>query len=217
MASVPNGAAAFKALMGDLGKQFKVVNGMGAKQTVDKTAEFAQALKDLVKRRVLVGIPAANAKRDGSATGVDDGGMNNPSRLYIHEFGDASAHIPARPTVFPGIRDAQGRITKYFMAAGKAALKGDQNGAVQALHSAGATARDAIKLRINSDTPPPLSANYTKRLAAAAVAKVESKYKTKKISQARADKIFKAAGQHFPTLLRTKQMRNAITYVVETK
>jgi hypothetical protein len=146
--------AALAALMSGLGKTFKVVGGTGMTMT-EKIRHSDEAVEeymhDLVSRTVLVGIPASEDDRD------DGSEVGNAARLYVHEYGAPEVGIPARPTLMPGIDDVQDDIVKFFKAAASAALAGDHTKVDQMMHSAGIAARDAVKARISSNTPPPLA------------------------------------------------------------
>lgn len=178
--------AALRTLMGSLGGAFKVIAGTGASQTKDRSQVILQALDELVKREVLVGIPADKAAR------TTDEGLNNAGRLYVSEFGAPEANIPARPTVMPGVEKAQDTISKYFKAAAKRALEGDTAGVDTNLNSAGIAAADAIKEKINSNTPPALAERTLDDRRARGVTRTN-------------------------TLVDEAEMRNAVTYIVRDK
>ncbi len=143
--------SALRALVSGLSSAFKVVGGNGASQTQDRSQVVLQALEGLVKREVLVGIPADKADRD------DGDPANNALRLYIAEFGAPEANIPERPTVMPGIEAAREEINKRMAAVARAAIAGKSEAVEQGLHAAGIVAADSIKEKINSNTPPPLA------------------------------------------------------------
>jgi hypothetical protein len=180
-----DGAAALRSLMTGLGKSFSAVGKNGVSMT-SSGLDIEGALTALVKKQVLVGIPATNAPRE------DGDPINNAARLYIHEHGAPEANIPARPTLMPGIADVQDAINKYLQAAARAALSGDASKIDVALHSAGTVARDSVKTRIGSNTPPPLAE------------------RTLQDRRARG----KASEN---TLVDSGEMRNAVTYVISEK
>lgn len=142
---------AMRGLVAGLRNAFKTVSGSGASQTKDRSQIVIQALHDLVKKEVLVGIPSDHAARD------DGDVMNNAARLYVHEFGEPAANIPERPTVMPGIAKAQKDINDQMKVAARDAMKGNLQGVDVALNSAGIIAADSIKDMINSNVPPPLA------------------------------------------------------------
>ena len=188
MAGITN-EGAMRALLAGIGKQFKKVGGKGVTITKDRTAEIMSSLDVLVRHRVLVGIPADKADRKDA-----DDEVNNAARLYIHEHGapEARPQIPARPTVGPGIAAAQPRINAGFKRAAAAAMSGNPQGIQVALHEVGTVARDSIKNKISSNTPPPLSERTLQERRAVGNASTK-------------------------TLEATGEMRNAVNYVVERK
>lgn len=118
-----------------------------------------------------------------------DGDITNAELAYIHDNGAPEAGIPARPFMAPGIKASEEKWEGYLKAAGQAALDGKENAVEKNLQAAGITAATAIKSKINAGVPPPLS----KRTLAAR----------------------KRAGyQGTKPLIRTGQLRNAITYVL---
>ena len=180
-----DGEAALKSLMAGLGKSFSAVGKDGVSMK-DSAQGIEFALEEIVKREVLVGIPAANADREDGAP------MNNAARLYIHENGSPAANIPARPTVMPGIAAVQDKISDYLRGAALAALSGDTGKIDVSLHNAGTVARDSIKSKINSNTPPPLAQRT-----------IEDRQKRGK--------------QSTKTLVDEGEMRNAVNYVIARK
>lgn len=152
-------------------------------------AGVQQALAVLTERRVLVGVPAATAPRQG-----DDGRqgpINNAALGYIQEFGSPEANIPARPFLVPGVRNATGPITDRLKIAAQAALRGaDASALDRQLHAIGITARDAVQQEITDGQFVPL--------APSTIANRRRRGRT-------GDK----------PLIDTGQLRQAITYVVE--
>lgn len=118
--------------------------------TVDKLAAVGAAVTELAKTRVLVGIPSEKSPR------ADDE-INSAALLYIHEHGAPEAGIPARPTLYPGLKDARDKTNALLGQAGTLALSGDAAASGKAFAAAGMVGRDAVKNRIGSNTPPPLA------------------------------------------------------------
>ena len=154
------------------------------------TTDFTKNLKSIVKKfrrdAVLVGIPEAEASREGE----DDQPINNAALLAIHNFGSPAANIPSRPVMDIGLENAQPEIIKLFRSATIRALTGD----VQALDTAyirvGIVASNSIKKAINSQ-------EGIKPIADSTLAAREAR-----------------GFQGEKALIVTAQMRNAITYVV---
>ena len=160
----------------------------------DNSAAIAQALRDLSRRRVLVGVPAANNQRD-------DGGIGNAALAYIHNFGAPEANIPARPFMEPGIAAAQPAITTAFDYAIRAALKGDSTKVNANLVIAGTKAVSAIHQVIQAGIPPPL------KPATVAARRRRSKGSTYRRKAS-------VASDTTP-LIDTGELLKSITYVVE--
>lgn len=118
--------------------------------------------------------------------------LNNAARAYILNYGAPEAHIPARPFMEPGIKAAKDKINLYFRGVATSALAGNQSGVDKNLNGAGDVARDSIKTVIASNVPPPLAARTI------------------------ADRKEKGR-QSEKTLVETGEMRNAISYVVESR
>jgi len=187
---MPNYDQAFKQLVAGVGTLTErgrmMANGCGVSISPSALPAIDAYMARLTKNDVLVGIPASNAARK------DGDPMNNPTRLYIHENGSPAANIPARPTMAPGIRDVQDKLNDEFAAAARYVGNGSQANIDRRLRRAGTIARDSIKNRINSNTPPPLAE------------------RTLQDRRARGK-------QSTATLVDEGEMRNAVTYVIRAK
>lgn len=161
----------------------------------DNSAAISAALRDLSRRRVLVGVPAANNAR------TDGGSISNSALAWIHSFGAPEANVPARPFMEPGIRAAQPAINTALQYAAKAALAGDMMKVDANLDIAGIKAVNSIKQVIQAGIPPPL-----------AQATVTARRRRSKGSTYRRKAT--AASDTTP-LIDTAQMIGAITHVVE--
>jgi hypothetical protein len=181
-------AAALQQLMAGVAKQFTAPGKNGVHMSGPGEDGLLKLLDNLVNSRVLVGIPEDKSDRKDGAE------VNNAARLYIHEHGEMTAGIPARPTVMPGIADAQRKIAQVMRNIAKKGLSvGASASDYRAgLETVGQIGRDAIKKRINSNTPPPLAART-----------LQDRRKRGKMST--------------KTLVDEGEMRNAITYVVEKR
>lgn len=99
-----------------------------------------QAVRTLVERDVLVGVPQ-------DTTGRSDGdGINNATLAYIHDSGSPGSNIPARPFMDPGIRHAQPQIVAALRRAATLTLEGKDGtpGLMQAGDVAAVGIRKAI-------------------------------------------------------------------------
>lgn len=113
----------------------------------------------------------------------------NAELLYTHENGAPEVGIPARPTLRPGIQAAQREINRRLELAGRAATDGRPASVRAQFAAAGSAGAQSVKQMINSNVGPPLAAST---IAARKRAGIKSER----------------------TLVRTGQMRNAVTYVV---
>lgn len=127
--------------------------------SVDNMASLRDALNELKKHELLVGVPEDDQRTDSSGSTERTGSnVNNATLAYIHNNGSPSQNIPARPTLVPGVLDAQEKISKRLGDGATAALEGRKDGVVANFDAAGLEAVTAVKKRIRSNTPPPLSA-----------------------------------------------------------
>ena len=153
--------------------------------TRDRTAEVLRAMRDLTDRIVLVGIPSSRAGRK-------DVPMNNAAIGYVQEHGSPAQNIPARPFLVPGVQDARAAALARLEAAARRAMAGDAAGMDQQMHAAGLIAQNAVRAKISSNIPPPLSSRTLAARAARGVTRTN-------------------------TLIDTGQLRAAITYVLRRR
>ena len=149
----------------------------------DNAEKVLEGISLLGRLRVMVGIPQDETQRDGDAP------ITNAALLYIHENGAPEVGIPARPTLKPGVKDAQVEIERRIRLGGQAALDGKPESVRNQYAAAGQAGASAVKARINSNTPPPLKAGTLAARRRRGVKRTN-------------------------TLVDTGQMRNAVTYVV---
>lgn len=106
----------------------------------DNSKRIREAMQNLARERVLVGIPQAeNSRADGTIT--------NAELAYLHTNGSPANNIPARPFLVPSLqlRDNQILYTDELKEAGKSALEFNQAGTKQHLQLAGQIASNAAK------------------------------------------------------------------------
>jgi len=180
----------------------------GVTITKDRTAAIASALQALARTRVLVGIPEEKNPRKDTA-------ITNSLVGYFMEFG--TQHVPARPSLVPGVEAARDKITAALQNAGKAALDGKDPD--RYLNAAGLAARNSVVERINSNIPPPLS---PKTIAARSVGYGRRRRMSKKrgISIAALAREEIALGEHGAAggviaLINSGQFRAAFTWVLK--
>ena len=118
--------------------------------TQDEVKNVITNIEAMTGKRVLIGIPDANAGRK-------DGPMTNAALGYIHENGSPARNIPARPFLIPGVEEA---APKAIDAMKKFAAHGltDPAAVDKGLNAAGLIAQASVKNRIrNSVGFAPLS------------------------------------------------------------
>lgn len=120
------------------------------KKTVDKADAIMKAFAGLVRQRVLVGIPEAEAARNEATP------ITNAAIGYIAEYGSPAANIPARPFLVPGVEDAKGPVTGRLKDAAADALEGNRTGVDENLNAAGLAAQNAVRAKINTGPFAPL-------------------------------------------------------------
>jgi hypothetical protein len=121
-----------------------------------KTAQFRKSLDNLLKREILVGIPAANAARElepGEKTVA-----TNALIGYVMEYGSPAKNIPPRPFLHPGIMNARMDIEKHMKKAGQLALHGKKDEIDQELEKIGLIAQVSVQKKIVEGPFEPLKA-----------------------------------------------------------
>jgi hypothetical protein len=149
---------------------------------LDNVAQVADGIGILSRSRVMVGIPEDKGARK-------EGAVTNAQLLYVHENGEPAHNIPARPTLKPGIQNAQGEINRRLELAGHAALDGKPSSVRAQLAAAGSAGAQSVKRMINSNVGPPLKPSTLAARKRRGVKRTN-------------------------TLVDTGRMRNAVTYVV---
>lgn len=123
-------------------------------ETKSNTAQFRKALEVLLKKEVLVGIPASNAARDpepGETTAA-----TNALIGYIMEYGSPAQNIPARPFLHPGIANAKDDISAHMKKAAQFALSGKNDKIEQELEKVGLIAQVSVQKKITEGPFEPL-------------------------------------------------------------
>lgn len=178
----------------------------------DATPAFLRAIRALADRRVMVGVPSDEEQPHLAASGTapspnertDDQGNTSPVTNaligYVHENGEPSLGIPARPHLVPGVTNARERLVSRFQRAGQAVLRGDLDAADRYLNAAGIEAVSSVKRVIQEGIPPPL------KPATIARRRVRSKGSSYRRQATTADDV--------TPLIDTAQYINSISYVV---
>lgn len=163
------------------------------------------AIKKLADQEVLVGIPEVNADRNAGEP------ITNAALGYIHEFGAPEQNIPARPFLYPGIRDEKERIAAGLKKVANAIADGARAEQVdKLLAQVGMIASSSVKKKINSGLEPALAestlAARARRGRAGAAQELANRAAGLSPSTALAK-----------PLVDTGALRNSITYVVSNR
>jgi hypothetical protein len=170
------------------------------KTTLTVTSDFTKTFNDTIakfkKDAVLVGIPQEDDERE---TKTEKKGnpeiIGNAAILAINHFGSEAAHIPPRPVLTTGIRNAQKAIAEEFKKAAIGALSKGASALETYYERAGTLASNSCKKVINDQEGIKAPSEATLKAR---------KYLTK------------AGFKGEKALLVTGQVRNAITYVVNS-
>uniref|UniRef100_A0A3B0M1Z3 Bacteriophage protein n=1 Tax=Arsenophonus endosymbiont of Trialeurodes vaporariorum TaxID=235567 RepID=A0A3B0M1Z3_9GAMM len=175
----------------------------GVTLRIDNTGKLFDALVQLGKKEVLVGIPAENSNRD-------DIPFSNAAIGYLNEFGSPAKNIPARPHLIPGIRSEETKTTAEFKVAAKAILDGQKDKAEQALNRAGQIAVQGVQTVITQSNFTPLDDSTL-----AARARRGRKGAVQELENLKAG--LPPNNANARPLIDTGTYRRAITYVVRKK
>lgn len=157
--------------------------------TLTVTSDFTGKFNEVIKR----------FKKDAVLVGIPQGDdpresneINNATLLAINNFGSPANNIPPRPVMQIGIRNAQEKIAEQFAIAARDALSKGPAALATCYERAGIIASNSIKKVINDQEGIDGPASSTLK--------------------ARESRGFKGT----KALVVTGQMRNAITYVVQS-
>lgn len=118
----------------------------GVRITLDRTPELAAALRQMRKRRVLVGIPDSSSARGGAEPG-------NAEIGYQNEFGSPAQRIPPRPHLVPATTHAVPQIASALERAAVEAFRVPPSRSLDdGLEEAGLLAQSAVKNYIVAQT-----------------------------------------------------------------
>lgn len=163
------------------------------KVTTDFTKDFNKIIAKFKRDQVLVGVPAEESPRNAgeSKENEEQGPITNAALLAINHFGIDSLHIPPRPVLEIGIKLAQDDIAEALKNATIAALSQGASAVSKYYERAGIIASNSVKHVITDqiDIQEPAESTIAAREAAG----------------------FKGKD----ALVRTGQLRNSITYVVQ--
>jgi hypothetical protein len=168
------------------------------KITKDKATYVLSAIKNLENAAVYVGFPAASDTRLGLNPGKDardagPKGTAGPSNALIaYWMENGTEHIPPRPFLKPGIKAAQKKISMWLERAGQASLDGKPEMVMKSLMAAGLVAQSSVRAKIVEGPFVPLAKST---LAARR----------------------RAGFMGTKPLLRSGQLRQAVSFVIRTK
>lgn len=158
---------------------------MTVKITKDSVYALMSNIRAMASKQVLVGVPEdKGARKSGD-------GISNAQIAYISENGSPLNNIPARPSIVPGIEEAQEDIVK-LLGAGAARALNAPGEIDKALERAGLRAVSSIRAVITRNDFEPLKPGTLR---------------------ARERRGFKGT----KALIVTGQFRNSINYVVRKK
>jgi hypothetical protein len=196
-----------------------MADGPEIRITKDYVPNLKKAIKQLLEKDVLVGVP--EDKTDRPPDEDEPSPPTNATLAYIHDNGSPANNIPARPFMIPGMDSAKDDVVKAMAKAAQAALKGDGKGLEKYQMRAGQLAADQIKLRISEGIPPPLAqATLERRLARLKGKRRKGKY-AKALQAAIASNAQDKATGTLPAgvtpLVDTGHLRRAITFAIRKK
>lgn len=177
-----------------------------------KFASLSAATRDLVRQRLLVGIPDTTAERK-PADGKEQT-ANNAVIGYTMEFGDPDRNIPARPFLNPGIDAVRDKIADALKTACSEALTGNAGAVGRGFAKAGAVAVSSVQAKITDGPFAPLSQRTIE--ARARRGRRGAKQYLKLQGQGTPDDILQGAGLVVP-LVDTGALRRSITFVIRSK
>ena len=178
----------------------------------DNVGPVFAALRELLNKQVLVGIP------EDKTTRSDDDAITNASIAYIHEFGSPAANIPARPFLIPGVQKAQAAAVNQLKKAATYALNGEAGKSDGAMKSAGVVGSESVRNEIINGNFAPLS---PRTIAARASHRGDSTRRQSETDYLRfvASGVEPGAAQAevgIKPLINTGEMLRSITFVVRT-
>ncbi len=115
-----------------------------------------RSVRKIKQFQLMVGVPASSAARPSTGGRPDP---NNAALLYIHENGSPAAHIPARPSLHPGVNRVRQQIIALLRAGAAAAAAGKGEALlIRNMNTAGLLAVNSVRGVIRAHIPPPLAA-----------------------------------------------------------
>jgi hypothetical protein len=169
----------------------------------DNRKQVMEAIRELSRTRVMVGIPDSNAGRN-------DGAISNAALGYIHEHGAPERNLPARPFLRPGVASAQLRVITGLRRAGTMALTGNLIGMRSQLEAVGLLATSAVRRKITEGPFVPLA----ERTVIGRLRRTQRGRRTLTRLRGRGVDLAAWGATNLRPLIDTGQLRQAITYVI---
>ena len=189
----------------------------------DNIGKIRQAVTELTRARVYVGIPGDAAPRRA------EGGKTPPTNAvigYAMEFGLPDKNVPARPFLFPGVKDAEWQIADLMKEGLDLAMSGDAGAPKRTLEQVGTVGFKAVRERIRSNVPPPLALGTIEARARRGTSKdikrrgrKGAKQYLKLLAEGTPQAVLEDLGENalVKTLQDTGQLLNSVTYVVRDR
>ena len=123
---------------------------IGVQRRASKAAsDIDRSVSKLLRQKVYVGVPASSMSSDSK--------VSNAVIAYVQDQGDEALHIPARPFLEPGVRDAAPKIATAMEQAAAAAIRNDASGVDRGLNAVGLVCQAAVKARMVAGPFAPLA------------------------------------------------------------
>lgn len=171
-----------------------------ASVTKDRLAAALKDIQQLIREKVLVGIPQATAGRRGEP-------ITNAALGYIHERGAPEQNIPARPFLVPGVASIKEKLAEHFKRTARGAVRSGAQNVGDLLHSgleaAGTLAVSGVKRYLTTAAFAPLQPSTVRNRRRRGKG---SRYRRKATTAA-----------DVRPLIDTGQLRNAVTYVIRSR
>lgn len=167
--------------------------------------DILQAVGELSKMDVLVGIPHGEVRTDGD-------GLTNAQIGYLQETGSPAMNIPERPFLVPGVEQVQDEVGDTLVKAVDAAFSGNHKRMMFLLESAGMKAMSSVRAYfVNGEFAPLSLATIRARARRSSRSRNGAKKYLKQLETGPAE-----TGLVRP-LIDTGELRKSVTYIIMKK
>ena len=191
----------------------------------DNSGRIFKAIREALKKEVLVGVPDSSADRQ-PAPGEKGTPPSNAVIGYLMEHGSDEHHIPPRPFLVPGVRSIQGQASGVLLKGITGAFLAKPSAYDAALAEVGAMAVASVQATMIAGGFAPLSDRTieararrryedTGKLVGTATSRNARKF-LKLRAEGTPDDVLHDAGLATP-LLDTRSLFRSITYVIRNK